>query len=166
MSIKVHAFDPGVTTGYATGIIDDGKLGVVSGQAKWNEYEIYTQLRFSSPDIIVYERFEYRSNKAYHVDNVDLFPRNLIGAIHVYVYEREYLVKEGKTNGLEPVIVYTQMPAQVLGKMAYWTDKKLKDALVYKVSAPHANDAMRHLLYWWNYGSGYQYNTNGFEPLA
>jgi hypothetical protein len=95
LTIKVHAFDPGRTTGYATGIIDDGKLGVVSGQAKWNEYEIYTQLRFSAPDIIIYERFEYRSHKAYNVDNADLFPRNLIGAIHVYVYERNILLRKG-----------------------------------------------------------------------
>lgn len=157
--MKVHAFDPGITTGYASGIIDNGKLGVVSGQAKWRELELYQQLKFSSPDIIIYERFEYRSQRAYNVDNAELFPRNLIGVINLYVQERE-----GSDNPLHAVAL--QMPAQVLGKQCYWTDKRLKDAKVYKVANPHANDAMRHLLYWWQFGSGYQFNTNGFESLA
>lgn len=161
--LKVHAFDPGVTTGYATGIIEDGKLSVVSGQAKWNEFELYNQLKLSSPNIIVYERFEYRSQKAYNVDNADLFPRNLIGVIHLYIYERAYLAKSGTGGEVE---VAQQMPAQVLGKFAYWSDQRLKDSKVYKVANPHANDAMRHLLYWWNQGAGFKYNTNGFEPLA
>lgn len=158
-TIKVIAFDPGVTTGHASGIIDNGKLGVVSGQDRWTELQLYLQLKFASPDIIVYERFEYRSQKAYNVDNVELFPRNLIGVINLYIQERE-----GQKNSL--LEWHTQMPAQVLGKKAYWTDAKLKAAHVYKIANPHANDAMRHLLYWWGFGPGFKYNTNGFESLA
>ena len=58
------------------------------------------------------------------------------------------------------------MPAQVLGKKCHWSNEKLKAARVYKVANEHANDAMRHLLYWWTFGPGFKYNTNGFEPLA
>lgn len=158
-TIKVIALDPGITTGYASGIIEDGKLGVISGQAKWNELQLYLQLKMSVHDIIIYERFEYRSQKAYNVDNAELFPRNLIGVINLYIQERE-----GQGNPL--VEWHTQMPAQVLGKKAYWSDEKLKTAKVYKVANPHANDAMRHLLYFWQFGAGFKYNTNGFEPLA
>jgi len=160
--LKVHAFDPGRTTGYASGVIEDGKLGVISGQATWNELQLYLQLKMSIPDIIICERFEYRSEAAYgkagNLSNVDLFPRNLIGVINLYCQERE-----GQGQSVD---VYPQMPRQVLGKKAYWTDAKLKAAKVYKVANPHANDAMRHLLYWWHLGPGFQYNTNGFEPLA
>lgn len=162
--VKVHAFDPGVTIGYASGIIEDGKLGVVSGQTEWNELQLYLQLKLSKPDIIIYERFEYRSESAYgkagNLSNVDLFARNLIGVINLYCQERE-----GQNN---PVELHTQMPAQVLSKKNknYWNDARLKTALVYKVANPHANDAMRHLLYWWQFGPGFKYNTNGFEPLA
>lgn len=157
--LKVHAFDPGITTGYASGIIQDGSMGVVSGQAKWSEYQLFLQLEFSHPDIIVYERFEYRSQKAYNVDNAELFPRNLIGVINLYCQKRE--------ADNDPLVeVKEQMPSQVLGKKAYWSDDKLKAARVYKVANPHANDAMRHLLYWFQFGSGFRFNTNGFEPLA
>lgn len=156
---KIHAFDPGITTGHATGIIDNGKLGVVSGQHKWNEFELYIQLKFSKPDIIIYERFEYRSQKAYNVDNAELFPRNLIGVINLYCQERE-----SQGNPLDGI--YAQMPAQVLGKKCYWSNDKLKLGGVYKIANPHANDAMRHLLYWMQFGYGYKLITNGFEPLA
>lgn len=156
--MKVIALDPGVTTGYASGVIDNGKLGVVSGQAKWNEMQMYLQLKMSDADIIIYERFDYRSKKAYNVDNVDLFPRNLIGVINLFLQEKE-------AQGT-PLEWHTQWPHQVLGKTCYWTNAKLKSAHVYKVANEHANDAMRHLLYWWQFGPGFKYNTNGFEPLA
>ena len=154
--IKVHAFDPGITTGYATGIIENGKMGVVSGQVKWNEFELYEELKRSEPNIIIYETFTYRNNR--HVkraDNVELFPRNLIGIISMYISERAI---KGNSCG-----VYTQSPAA--GK-SYWNDQLLKKNNVYKVANPHANDAMRHLLQWYMFGSGYQYNKHGFEGLA
>lgn len=160
--LKVHAFDPGITTGYASGIIEDGKLGVISGQAQWNELQLYLQLKMSKPDIIIYERFDYRSESAYgksgNLSNVELFPRNLIGVINLYCQERE-------GQGLH-IDVYTQMPSQAVGKKTRWTEKKLKDARVYKVGNPHANDAMRHLLQWWEFGAGFKYNKDGFRPLA
>jgi len=144
---KIVAFDPGVTTGYATGVIDDGKLGAVSGQGDWNESLLYMQLQMMKPHIIVYERFDYRRGQ----DRAELFSRNLIGVINLYVQQ-------------EKLECYTQMPGQVIGQ--YYTDKVLKESRMYKVGKPHANDAMRHLLHWFTFGAGFKYNTNGFEPLA
>lgn len=159
---KVCCFDPGITTGYVTGMIEDGKLGVISGQAKWSEIELYLELKSTKPDIIIYERFDYRSESAYgkhgNLSNVELFPRNLIGVINLYCQERE-------SQGT-PVDLYTQLPAQAVGKKPFWTDTKLKAANVYKVANPHANDAMRHMLRWWEFGAGFQYNEKGFELLA
>lgn len=157
--LRVIALDPGITTGYAEGLITDGKLGVISGQLKLNEVEMHRELKERNPDIIIYERFEYRSKKAYNVDNAELFPRNLIGVINFYCQEREL-------DGRPLMQVHTQMPATVLGKRCYWTNEKLKAAGVYKVANPHANDAMRHLLYWYKFGPGYKFNTDGFEALA
>lgn len=157
--IKVHAFDPGITTGYATGIIEKGEMGVVSGQMRWKEFELYAELKQSDPDIIIYERFDYRNNRhKYRADNVELFPRNLIGIIEMYKGERQ------SVNA--PVTVYAQTPAQGKG---HFNDTLLKKHNVYKVANPHANDAMRHLLTWWLFGAGYQYNgskSGGFKPLA
>ena len=155
-SIKVIALDPGITTGYVSGLIEDGKLKLASGQAKWNELGLYSQLCIGKPDIIVYERFEYRSVKhgSYgDLSNVELFPRNLIGVINLYAQQNE-------------ITCYPQMPTSALGKNAYFSDNKLKTAGVYKVANPHANDAMRHILQWWQFGAGYRYNTDGFEGMA
>jgi hypothetical protein len=157
--IKVHCFDPGITTGYATGIIETGKpMGVVSGQAKWNEFQLYVELKRSKPDIIIYETFEYRNprHRKDWADNVELFPRNLIGVMNLYVHER---ASQGTSIGC-----YTQTPAQGKG---YYSDVLLRKFDVYKIANPHANDAMRHLLHWFTFGAGFKYdNKKGFEPLA
>jgi hypothetical protein len=151
-TIKIVSLDPGITTGYASGVIEDGRLGAVSGQAKWKELDLFLQLEFSKPQIIIYERFDYRRGQ----DRAELFSRNLIGVINLWVQRRE--------AAKSPIKVYEQMPHQVIGQ--YYTDKVLKDSKMYKVGNPHANDAMRHLLHWFTFGAGYQYNTGGFEPLA
>lgn len=155
--IKVHCFDPGITTGYATGLIENGSMGVVSGQRKWNEFELYVELKRSKPDIIVYESFEYRNprHKKGAPDNVELFPRNLIGVLNLYVSER---AGSGASIGC-----YTQTPAQGKG---YYSDTLLKKHGVYKVRNQHANDAMRHLLHWFTFGAGYKYNQGGFSSLV
>ena len=159
--MKIVALDPGITTGYAVGIIDtsgDRPMGVVSGQAKWNEMGLYNELNKSKPDRIIYETFEYRAASLYGKKRehfkVELFPRNLIGVINLYYQERDH-----------EVILYTQSPSA--GK-AYWSDQLLKKEKVYKVGNPHANDAMRHLLQWYMFGPGFQFNTNnrGFEYLT
>lgn len=158
-SIKVVSLDPGVTTGYASGYIEDGKLKVVSGQGRWKEYELYLQLQLLNPDIIIYEEFHYRRN----LDRAELFPRNLIGVINLYAQERAatHINAECDTR---PVEVYTQTPAQ--GKSGQFSDDNLKKANMYKVANPHANDAMRHLLYWFVFGGGYKYNTQGYESIV
>lgn len=155
--LKVVSLDPGKTVGYASGVIADGKLEAVSGQAVWKEYELYLQLKLLNPDIIVYEEFHYRRN----LDRAELFPRNLIGVINLYGQERAHFASKGDDK---PVEVYTQTPAQ--GKSGQFSDDKLKAANMYKVANPHANDAMRHLLYWFVFGGGYKYNVHGYQSIA
>lgn len=152
--IKITALDPGITTGYATGLIENGEMGVISGQAKWNEYLMYEQLRLSHTNAIVYETFEYRYTKKREI-GIELFSRNLIGVINLYAQQQAI---KGESIGL-----YTQTPAKAKG---HFSDQLLKKHNVYKIAAPHANDAMRHLLTWFVFGPGYKYNQKGFKPLA
>ena len=162
--MKVICLDPGVTTGYAVGHIEQGQpMGVISGQEAWNELGLYNNLVSGKPDIIVYETFEsgkdnpYRKVKNRNYD-VELFSRNLIGVIELYVQQQESPNK---------IPCYRQSPAKGVGGH-FRLDSILKQASVFKIGKPHANDAMRHLLQWYTFGAGFQYDTEkkGFVPLA
>lgn len=149
-----------MTTGYATGIIEEGEpMGVLSGQFKWTEMGLYDNLVSGKPDIIIYEEFDYRPapfySKRESYYKVELFSRNLIGVIELYAQQNP------------DVKVYTQKPAKGLGGY-YKQDTTLRSAGVYKIGKPHANDAMRHLLTWYTFGPGFQYDKNkqGFRSLA
>lgn len=155
--VKVTCIDPGVTTGYASGIIEDGKLKCATGQAAWNELQMYLQLKLAKPHVLIYERFEMRQGK-WQAAAVEMFSRNLIGVMNLYAQEREAQKTEFE--------LVTQMPAQALGKAAYYNDQRLKQDKLYKPGNPHANDALRHLLQWFTFGSGFRFNIQGYEGLA
>lgn len=144
--MKVVAFDPGVTTGYAMGDInEDGKMLVVTGQEKWSQRDLHNNLEWYKPDYIIYESFEFRRNRK--KDRVNLYPRELIGVIELYA-------------DVNNIRAHVQTPSQV---MVYYTDQRLKEDKVYKPTKPHANDAARHILYWFTFGPGYKWNLKGFE---
>lgn len=159
--MKVIALDPGVTTGYAVGLIAAGQpMGVISGQFKWNELGLYNELVSGRPDIVIYEAFEsgkdnpYRKKTNYGYD-VELFSRNLIGVIRLYCMQHP------------EISMYEQTPSKGLGG-TFKSLSTLQKHGVHKVANPHADDAMRHLLQWYTTGSGFQYQPNkeGFRPLA
>ncbi len=145
--MRVIALDPGVTTGYAVGLIsDEGKMVVVTGQEKWTHLELWGFFEDNLPDILITERFEFR-NKAR--SGLELFSRELIGVTHLY--HQMYMNLE--------IPLVTQMPSVIGG---FFSDKQLKKDLIYKEGRPHSNDAARHLLHWFQFGSGYQYNKEGY----
>lgn len=152
--LKIIWFDPGITSGYAEGFIKDGLMLVVSGQEVWNELEIYLKLISYKPDIVGYERFEVRRGKM-ATGGVELFPRNLIGVINLYC------MQQGDRCSL-----YKQMPAQALGKGAFFNTQRLKADQLHKPGRDHANEALKHLLRWWTFGAGFQYNTKGYKGWA
>lgn len=142
--MKVVALDPGRTTGYAMGdISEDGHMIIATGQHKWSQRDLHNNLEWYQPDYIVYETFEYRRKK----DRADLYPRELIGVIELYA-------------DVENIRTHTQSPSSA---MTYFTDTRLKEDGVYKPGKPHANDAARHLLYWFVFGPGYKWNQKGFS---
>lgn len=150
--MKIVALDPGRTTGYAMGHIDDhGKMIVATGQHEWKHSDLLQHLKWYEPDVIVCESFDFRRSPKYQRDKVDLFSRELIGVVELYI------------TMAENCTLHMQKPATVLGRNCYFTDRKLKEDKIYKPAKPHANDAARHLLYWFTFGPGYKYNMEGYQ---
>lgn len=127
---KVIAFDPGGTTGVAIARITEGvpafrtfeRVGLVP---------IYNLLYEERPDHIVFEKFFYQRR-----DKVDLTPVEVIGVIKLYA----------ALSGTE----YTGLSAQQAKR--FWTDDKLKKLDLWKTSQRHGMDALRHLLYYLQFG--------------
>lgn len=143
--MRVIALDPGITTGVAYGTIDDGMMTVYAEQYNWTHHQLYAHLLERMPDVIVMESFEFRKGAR---AGLILYPVELIGVVKLY-------------EALHPpVAVFMQTAAK--GK-SYYSDTHLKNGGVYVRGVGHGMDALRHLLHWYTFGSGYQYNTKGFQ---
>lgn len=146
--IKAVSLDPGITTGLAIGqiMLDWGLMIIDTGQAKYNHKELYDGIVRQKPNVIICERFEFRKKSR---EGLILFSRELIGIANLY--SQQYKI---------PLVM--QQPSQALG--GFWTDRQLKKDNLYRATpGGHANDALRHLLQWFVYGQGYQYNKMGYE---
>ena len=139
--------DPGVMTGYCS-----GRLIEVSGkqtlllkpvQVMDDVDDLWRRLIELKPRHIIMESFEFRQKSQ---TGVNLFPVQLIGVARFY-----------SLTASEQCAVHMQTPAY--GK-AYYSDKLLKSSNLYIRGVPHGMDALRHLLQWWTFGSGFQYNNN------
>jgi hypothetical protein len=151
--MKVVSIDPGGTTGYAVGVIEDGSMKVSTGEASWSHLDLYNQLQLSKPDIVVCESFEFRRKEQY---GVNLIPRELIGVVELYTQQRS----------IDPLGTPCRLDYQSASQgKGFYTDDVLKKDKLYRTGHPHANDACRHLLHWFTFGRGYEYNTGGYEPL-
>ncbi len=144
MELVVFSLDPGVTTGYAIGVVkdvDDERtvMGVSANQARMNCLELWTQMIEIKPDKIICESFEFRQHK--QVPGLELYSRNLIGVVQLY---SEMFADE--------VTLYMQTASKGKG---YFNNDKLKEHEMYIKGKEHARDAIRHLLHWINFGAGY-----------
>jgi hypothetical protein len=145
--VKVVAFDPGVTTGYAIGHIDEGVMYVRAGQEVWSHGELWKQLHLAEPNAIIAESFEFRQGSR---KGLVLFSCELIGVLHLFC---------SPSYRTPSVPLYMQTAAKGKG---YYTNQHLQAADVYTRGIPHGMDALRHLLHWFTFGAGYQYNKHGF----
>lgn len=143
----VACFDPGITTGHAVGILDDGKMTVRCGQTAFDHIMLYDQLCLLKPDMIVAEEFEFRNRAR---KGLELYPRELLGVIELYGQQAK-------------IRVFRQKAAE---GMAYYSNQKLQRDGLYIRGKPHAMDALRHLLHWYTYGYGFQFNKSGYESEA
>lgn len=133
--MKIVAFDPGKTTGYAVALVQQDRVFVAYGQSQFTHLELLTLLTDIRPDLIVCESFEFRRGAA--KDGVELSAPEFIGIVKLY---RNYTSTE---------IVF--QPAHVQGPKAYWSDAKLKEEGLYDSSYRHGRSAVKHLLYWYSF---------------
>jgi len=148
--MRIVALDPGVTTGYAVGVVNDGLMTVTkTGQEVWSHQELWHQLHLAQPDAIVCESFEYRNSK--QRAGLVLFSCELIGIVHLYC-SPSYKSPTAK--------LYMQSAAK--GK-SYYSNQHLQNSGVYVRGIPHGMDALRHLLHWYTFGQGFELNTKGFQ---
>lgn len=142
--MRVVALDPGVTTGIAEGTIsNDGQLVFQADQAQISLKFLWEYLHRVKPDFIIYEIFAFRQGK--QRGNLELFSRNVIGVIQLYAE-------------LTDIHISSQMAAQA---KEFMSNDRLKEEQAWLKGKEHARDAIKHLLYWFYWGAGYQYNKEG-----
>lgn len=139
----IVAFDPGRTTGHAVGTIDDGLMVVRCGQNQFDHIQLYQQLCLLSPDMVIAEEFEFRNRAR---KGLDLYPRELLGVCELWCQQNKTPLFRQKA---------------MMGK-GFYTDEKLKRDELYVKGKPHAMDAVRHLLHWFTFSFGFQFNTQGY----
>lgn len=155
--MRVLAIDPGVTTGGTWVVFDGDKVFVAPFQAKYMPHEFGKVLRDYNIDVYICENFSYRK----HLDKAELYSLQLIGVLNAHVnpasllwnpkafrHEFVYVDKPGRK-------VHWQEPAYALA--GFFTDDRLKSLNLYIPAMPHAMDALRHFMQWWQYGRGAKY---------
>ena len=139
---KILALDPGKTTGWAVGVVDNDRFFICYDQLQANERQLDRMLTGFWPTDLIYEDFDYRSRVAH----ADLTPMALIGVIRLFV-QTSARCKD-----------YPQKPSGAVGPKAYFNDNRLKELGIYRPSVEHGRDALRHLLKWFTFGAGYELN--------
>jgi hypothetical protein len=140
----VVAFDPGVTTGFARGTWSDGLMTVKVGQHDLDHIELYDQLDLLKPKYVITEEFEFRNRAR---KGLELVSREYIGIFELWCQRNKRLL-------------FRQKASRALGQ--YYSNDKLKHDKLYVASKPHAMDALRHLLHWYTFGFGFQFNRDGY----
>lgn len=140
--MRVLAFDPGGTTGWASMVFYQG-AGVGGGDHfEWGcgqfgpfkqHRDLFQFLKLQEPDVVIYERFDKRANLGAEFMSIEY-----IGVIKLHCQR----VFQPDIYGQR---VFEQSSSQAKG---FWTDDKLKKLDLWKPGMKHAMDARRHLLYW------------------
>lgn len=136
--MKAVSFDPGITTGFSLGILDESCFFVAYEEERLSHRDLWNILQEIQPDHVVCESFEYRNNQ--HRDNLELYSLELIGVVKLYGHEAMQNAAKGK---------------------GFYKDEKLKKMGLYRPGVGHGRDAVRHLLHWFTFGPGFKYNAKG-----
>jgi len=150
--LRVLSIDPGETTGYALGVADKEKLFLAYNEERFNHNEFWlflTRAHLHHNLHTVCEDFEFRQGK--QKDGLNLYPVELIGITRLFC----------SSDTWHPL--WMQKAAQGKG---YYDDNKLKSLGVYQKGYDHGRDAARHLLHWFNFGAGYQFNEDPTVELV
>ena len=144
--MKALALDPGKTTGYAVGYVNDGTLDIEVGEEQFSLNGLYEfidafiGMTVGVPTHIIYEDFSYRNASR---SGLDLTPVKMIGVIEMF------------KEKFEPFVSF-HLQTAASGK-AFWSDDKLKNKGIHAKGRKHGRDATRHLMQWLAFGAGSQY---------
>ena len=136
MKTRIIAFDPGGTTGVAmatvndTTVVPEFKVKQLGPQEHHIELEDFLDehSRYVDRLFVVYETFDYRNTSR---AGLRLDSREYIGTIKGWCRRRG-------------IALFQQTPAQAKG---FVSDNILKELNLYTKAYRHANDGMRHLIY-------------------
>lgn len=157
----ILTLDPGITTGYVLSVIDGTHVHYLPGQEIWNELGLYNFLSDWSVDYIICEDFEYREYRRKNSANVgvELFSRNLIGVVNLYVQTSEV---HHEVWGLKIPRLFMQKPSTGVGGHFKDSDRLKELGLwIPGKTYHHSMSAMRHFMMWLHYGYGFQYIEGG-----
>jgi hypothetical protein len=131
--LRILAIDPGGTTGWALADSVEHVHGdSIRSTGQCDSELVWQLLSQIKPKLIVYERFDYRPMKI----KVDLTPVEVIGVIKEYARQQE---------------IPTIPQGQAEPKFSF-DNKELRELGAYQTALPHANDAIRQLFYYMEFG--------------
>lgn len=141
--IKILSLDPGVTTGYSLAVYNGSTepFRITCDQMKMSHRVLMQLLQEWKPKFLISESFEFRQKVR---EGLELYSRELIGMMHYYA-------------SMNPDCTFSLQTA-AKGKGHFGDDNKLKRLDVYVPGRDHGRDAVRHLLQWWTFEEGYQFN--------
>lgn len=166
--LSITALDPGGTTGvalYDCDIIFNANEQPELFNEKFDTLQIgpephhktllhLLERRHVANTIIVCESFQYR--RPVEAPSVELISVEYIGVVNLLAQERPDIQVIWQTTG-------KVLPSKSQHKVGgFWTDDKLKQVRKFSPGKKHANDAMRHLLYYMAFTMG---RRDLLEPL-
>ena len=148
---RVISLDPGGTTGYTLAYKDGQHLYIAPCQAELDHRGILGLLIETQPNYAICEDFEYRPGVARPY--IVLVSLEYIGVIKLFCGPG-YSISGGHSE--TPLFMQKAMVA--IGDKAFYNNEKLKHMGLYKRGVPHGLDSMRHLLRWFFFAYGSQFN--------
>ncbi len=139
--LKVIAIDPGGTTGITIAEVETIQVSVRPYQERLTpaDFHNFLVLHIATTSWVIIEDFEFRKAAR---QGLDLTPAHLIGVAMAVVPEAKLRKQRAS-----------------VGKSHFKEDSKIKDLKLWIPGKPHAMDSLRHLLQWFQFGHGYQYNV-------
>lgn len=142
-NFKIMSLDPGGTTGVCILTHEDlWRFTVYQIGPGPHHAELWRTICVEMPDILVCENFLYQRRPMEKGVGVEIISREYIGIAKLFceIHEDE-----------------TKFVLHPPSHMKFWTDEKLKKVYCYTTGKPHANDAMRHALYYTTFTMGEKY---------
>lgn len=151
------AIDPGETTGLATYSEPKGWHRLQMGP-QLHHLALLDWLRAEKPDVIICEQFFFQRRR----EKVILTSKEYIGVVQLYwqMRARAAIRSNPDADAVRTVKLVMQSPSDML----FWDDKRLQTLSLYIPGKVHANDATRHMLYYFTKNKDHRWVQALKEP--